>query len=792
MENIGNINLSRYIQQNHPGLLKYFFDKKKNFEHIINRTQFRKLPDVSTSEFVNVMLNDPAQRDLKNFINICFQIINYNVLTKLNNNIFANTRNRNFDRATINEFVPLQYNEEVQLLFKGGTNFNFIYNNLKNQIPENIRQNILDLLSDNEIDSKFTVSDTDMSLHIHCNNNRRFILLQSISSKLVVESLEEITSLLDELWIHNRLPPANRLPARPAGPFGPYIIRDNFNRNIFDFIQILQTIKETGDLTMCFELIDNTFITPNIMINNCQIISYLIEFIDYILTQNQINIITGGNTINLNQINALNIYRNDSFIYGLHDLENIKQNMIGVYTDAKKQALRNNILQGLRNMKLDANVNKRVLNNTVLEKDALDTVERYKFWRAPTLNDIHIQNAPCNLPANGINSCRNEVYLYDVNKAHNPIHSASNDKLKLHYISINNTIANMVAKGRVNNFNLARIKFNITLNDCCIDYNNNPLDLINYPNVIDDAVINNINGQNRNIIGENSIEKYIPSEILDVSITDHFSEKNHPYKNLLDIANKMGVRVDNYTILCYGYYDIYIDLKDVLFKQIHYSPWIDLKYDKRITRMFIFLCFAWIIELGIQYDDLREILINIRNLCNIIKGNAGGNPDMNAKRRVFAIDLNNNPQFNALVNEFCISPNNYNRQYCNYKMQTASKFSHLIDIKAKYSIMEDLIDSILINTLYYTDNQDYTTLNGYFSNLYNFTTPNDIEQYKNNFIDYIYKLSNIIDIVIPIFNLWQNTLEGYAYQQIIGGGGYTHKNNKLKNNMKSKTLKISH
>jgi hypothetical protein len=785
MQNIGNRNFSYYLQ-NKPGLLKFFFDKKKNFEHIANRTQFRKLPDVSTSEFVNVILNDPVQRDLKNFINICFQIINYNVLTKLNQNIFDNTRQPNFDMATINEFLPMQYNEEVQLLFKGGTNFNFIYNNLKNQIPvdpnnPNIRNNILNLLRDQEIDSKLTVSDTDMSLHIHCNNNRRFILLQQVATKLVIESLEEISLLLDELWIHDHLP-LNRLPPIPARV---YNIENNFNQNIFDFIHVLQFVKETNDLNICYELIDTTFLTPNLLINNCQINSYLIEFIDYILIQNEINVTIGGIRITNQQIQDLTTYKNHMFIYGLHNLEQIKQGLIGVYTDAKKNTLRNNILNGLRQMKLDVNANKRVKNNTILEKDALDTVERYKFWRAPVLDDIHVQMEHCNInPANALNSCRSEAYLYDINNSRNPIHITNNTKQKIHYISINNTIANMVAKGRVNNFNLARIKCNMTLNDCCIDYNNTPLDLINYPNVVDNNIINDINRQNQYIIGDNSIKKYIPSEILDISITDHFSEKNHPYKNMLDIANKMGVRVDNYILLCYGYYDLYIDLKDVLFKQIHYSPWIDLKYDKRITRMFIFLCFAWIIELGIQYDILREIFINIRDMCNILKGNAGNNPDMNAKRAEFANNLNANQQFNELINEFCITPNNYNRQYCNYKMQTATNFSHLIDIKQKYSIMEDLIDGILINTLYYSDNNEYITLNGYFSNLYNFTAPADINNYKDDFINYIYKLSNIIDVIIPIFDIWRNTLEGYAYQQIIGG--YTRKyNNKTKTKTKT-------
>ena len=152
----------------------------------------------------------------------------------------------------------------------------------------------------------------------------------------------------------------------------------------------------------------------------------------------------------------------------------------------------------------------------------------------------------------------------------NSLHSKYNFN-NIHYLTVNNSIYVNRDNGDSNvSFNLIRTKFNIKLNKVNIKrYNNNPEDYT----------------------------MSVPSEFIDISITTlddslyrHFVM--HPYKfiNKIDIEYGTGDELipgNTNKLLSYNLSYIVSDLHHILFKQSNYIPWLDMKYGKRIKRLFI-------------------------------------------------------------------------------------------------------------------------------------------------------------------------------------------------------------
>lgn len=790
-----NTVLSEYTKDN-PSFLKYLFDTKKNYDDLVTRQLFRKIPDTSTSSFINIFFSGDNSEYLQHFINYAFQTINFNVMTTINRRIKEQIPNEVPVPSILVNFRPLGHDEETQIVFKGGTNFNFIYNHLKNVVATSNtvtpadKAELLDMLGPvrYNIDSKFTVSDTDMTLHIKAHSQRRFIILQNASYQVIINSLENISETLDHIFKYNdrrndvKLPPLPTTYRRVLHVFP--------GLNIFGLIHRIEILK-AEPLQRCVDFILR-YKTNGDIFNNCQVASYLIEFIDFIVNRNDINQRMNLPTIAISPL--LKQYRKDLVIYALHDLKRIRSRLVGLYTNENKNEFIRNLTAGLIDLKQAANG--RIENNTELIKDSLEFPEKYKFFKTPSVNDIifglgthNIRKLP---PVNiGIvpntisqsrrtltarstrtqrtlradDSTRSDNYLYCINNSTTPIKMIISNNNRLHYVSVNNSIYNTVAKGRVNNFNLARIKLNVKLANCITDQVKTPFTFTNYANDLSD--IDRVNTLNDDIINQwrdvhdgtsPVLNKDIPSEILDISLSDYYSPKNHPYADIIGFARQMAVRINNkYEIICLGYLDIYLDLKDVLYKQIYFSPWIDVKYEKRIVRMFIFLVLAFRLELRMPYENILEKILRIRELCVVIKGAA---PDQ------FAVNLNTNGAYNTLLEYFCNNPQNINSQYIMSKLFYATKISSLIDIKTEFILIEDLIDGLILNASMF-HNPDYENIITHFSNLYNISNPSDINLFKNHFKTYVDKLINIITQVETIFNIFIPALEGYRYRQVI-------------------------
>ena len=825
-------NLANEINKN-PALLKYMFDNQKIYEETLTRTQFRKIPDVSTSAFVDVFFKNHPNT-LKQFINYCYQTLNFNILNTINESIYNQKPDTN---NNLKLFTPLNHNEETSIIFKGGTNMNFIYNHLINYITitpaidPQVKQDLLLFLNE-KYDSNFKVSDTDMTLHIYSESNRRFLILQKASYQKVIETLDNISQTLDYLFNNNNINVI--LP-----PLPPYTTVENvFFDNIFSFIERLNHEKETKSIDQNILFIRNTFISSSIIFSNCQINSYLIEFIDYIKFNNKIDNLI--NNINNPELPAdLLKYREDLFLYAQHDLNSIRNKLQTLYTDAKKVEFKQNLLTKLVEYKTDVEPSNRIENNTELYKARLDEQEIYKYFKKPILdniiiniNNINIPPPPLTIPIIAVagsavdvernndavnnavnpdlnNSGRPDVFLFDINNATNPVKIQSINNNRLHYLSVNHSIANMVANSKINNFNLARIKLNIKLKDCCIDFNKTPIkDFENYNVATNNYVI--VDAQNEAKITAYSqananidtvIDKDIPSEILDISLSEHFSQKTLQYKEFTKIGKYLAVKLeDKYEIICYGYLQLFMDLKDVLYKQMHFTPWIDNKYNKRISRMFIFYVLGNLFELNKDYQTyIFPILTKIKNLCDCILG-ARDPATGNIIPANFANNLGANVQYTDLLAEFCNTPGNINVNYCDEKLITSKTFSELVNIKYEYLIIEDILDSIIINTTYYNNDVNYINLLEYYSDMYNYSAPVDINTYKTQFREYVKNIYEIINNTIILFNLYINSVPGYRYEQVINiGGGHrklynklkSYHNKKTKNNKTNKKTKIS-
>ena len=556
-------------------LNKYSNDLKKNsFMHknidtklvniADNETAYRVYRDISTEKYTETIINNIDQ--MKIFLDYTFHAIYSYIICNLETTIFNSFPIIKTDYTT--HIKPLVGNENIYLLFKGGSLMKNFYDMEMNKIKLNnkdisiddIRKkynidsitdfnyNLEDLkIDDNSVNTfeyfcdkiltkKFAISDTDYTLYINASSNERFIILFKLITEIMADVFDIMTNKFDKYY-NNVM---NELPTVTTKKY-------NFN-NIKYFPNVDITNKNTymtieneyiyGDETILLKLLrsfldDNTNIDNLVKFtNSTDIIKYINNYNSNIMTLiNNLFVITSDNIYNIFLKKNIYYYYNYVHIFNLLKyITNLNSNFIINTTINLDQCLNciKNLIELSVEHKFDNIIDgklytiekfkqlKTSLVNEFIKKyqDSKSTLKNKKYRKLARQSNItdyvdtyELTPNLSNITDSNINiePTKSIILTTNPDPTKDNLIINSNVEDKIHFISYNSTIYKLVGNGLSTiNFDLMRSKFNIMLKNC------------------DCVTKNNVN-----------INLSIPSEFIDVSIPRYDdSSRKHFFEHL--------------------------------------------------------------------------------------------------------------------------------------------------------------------------------------------------------------------------------------------------------------------
>lgn len=177
-----------------------YFNIDRNFtdlKYLLNNENVKNtFKAIGTKAYVETFYAN--KNNLKLLTDYQYFYIYFNLMNDINNHIIK--------QSDLNENIenPLQYDESLYLIFKGGTTMNFMYDKLCRHISEVNPEHIcnIDTGDDlNNIKKNFKINDIDMSFHINSNNDNRFNILFSSCTQIIAKHLEELCFKFDYLYL---------------------------------------------------------------------------------------------------------------------------------------------------------------------------------------------------------------------------------------------------------------------------------------------------------------------------------------------------------------------------------------------------------------------------------------------------------------------------------------------------------------------------------------------------------------------------------------------------------------
>ncbi|ARF08855.1 hypothetical protein Catovirus_1_905 [Catovirus CTV1] len=751
--------------------LNSFFDDESLNYGIFGKNQARIYKDISTDAFTKTFLDGPANINLRHmFIDYCFYTIYKDIKINLNNKLIENNS------------YPLYGDENVYLIFKGGTVMNIVFNdvikkkinalpnktdslqrtivnygasaNSQINIPNYIdyKGNLTNInnitLNDYILDdlaSNFKVSDVDFSIYIRCYDNRRYIVLHDIVTKILFVSLQSISNFFDDVYeqvITNTMNVNLNI-------YKNMTTIDNFdNQNYLEKNEIFNNNVDQvkNCLTVMKTYILDTFLNGNIIPNfDLQIIA---------LMQTTYNIITNENIHYVLNIRKLLLYYETivvmKYISGKmnnpiainNQILNVLKNNIDNHINNKKAKLLKNdfytlqkIIEFLRKIKgkydpANTNEYNKDLYQPKYETSYVGTsrtVDRYIAQNGIVDPLFLVENDFENSGKLKIIPRYSSMMLAknDANKQEEVIiiknefntNNNKQDHQAYHYITFNNTIKKERNVYSIHsNFDLARIKLNIVL-DNAIKKNNDVQLQSNYK---------------------------IPTEFLDISIPNF---DDHSRRAFINDINHHGLHTlclhinnNDYFIDSYSPMDLYKDLEFVLFYQNNILPWVDSKYRKRIKRLVVCAFISHDINNDI-ISPMKDVVLLTNNVLSYLN-----NKDPN---NLFPYHL-----FTKFIDVKSICPYTANidlvnaHTYAKYKIEDMlnvfpnDRHDNIIKINDKYKYFDKYLTFLLFWTrLYhskYRHRQEILSLinkfrNDYLFDSYDINDPNIIDKLFDNY-----------------------------------------------------------
>ena len=780
-----NNNLEDYLNNN-PFLTSHIGKTLIDIEGKINFPDFRKYKDETTTQFNKSFFIDQNNNidnidKLNIFTFYTFQKINFNIISNINDNLFNS-----------NEYI--NHNEDIILLFKGGNIMNYYINNMISTLsinPNDPTNSFRSFIKDpNGSINVSGVSDTDYSIYILTNDERKFNLIYKYVSDLLYKSLVEIRNIFEQLLnaninnikdffkidnIQNLINNQNfnlvneneNIPNKNILKIEYNIIKE-LDIIIFDD-NILQIQSEQNKFIQKFTNISNKIV--NILINSqiikrdnhytfkfsifkdiynsaryIKILSCILHFFaKYIYHLKKIPESSDFCFISININNIIQQQR----IISNSCLNNVLVELNEFYSRNKINTFLNSICTEFNNdnfrknsfyeyapgklkyikeykMKYDNNNGIQILNPVINKNN------RYINYNLFNLNDLDNRINPSNnyislnIPTTYL-SKKNDFILHNIPDINFTEYIQNNKNEYYHYITVNSSINYMIEGSHIVQFDLYRIKLNVLLSHIIeVDKNNS-------------KTVNSLN---------------IPSEFIDVSIPkfndmvlSKFRKKiydsNYTYNNFfakLSFGNKKNIFMYNLSYLIE-------DLSIVLFSQNNFIPWADSKYNKRLKRITILSCILFIKNSSNNKDryfktkvyllSLNMILKDIcKNLYTYYNNNYVINPMLPIEYQTELLGINNNFNIENIKNLINNLISNNNNQ-------------HLFD--------KEIINNFVGNSEYF--NIDYNKLN----QLINLHDPPNfnliLKDYFNKLFSFLFR--NIIYDIVD-----QNSLYKYIESTI--------------------------
>jgi hypothetical protein len=707
------------------GILKHLQDKFTIYEDIKKDKLIRIFADESTKTFTNIFFAQ-NQNILKNYITYCYNLINFNIQTNINYKILDMMESKIHDeriktdeeKALINIYQPLNPLETITVLFKGGTEFNYIMNFFKNFIiKKNPTAEILGKLNEESFMEKFGVSDTDFSIYIKSLSSDRFQIINRNVNELVYGAVDSINEFFEYLWTNNNIQEPdsitidnliNRISVKRR-----HKLKQEMPIHISELQNHIKNLKTkillNDNYDNIIEFLDKLMSEESTM--NCQYNSFIIEFIDFVIISDYILFLkTNLNKIPVDKINLLKEFRKDLYLLSMIDLVSFRNNFKDFYKEELKAKFKIELDKNIINLFKSKDGKPAVLNvNDKLIK-AKTIPAKYEILKIPESRDIIIKNnnnifttippillhffKEKNLPRMLVHledihylnpsnlqdyvypksirgddkTCINNSYLHALDNATILNKNVfSNISERTHYITLNHTI-NYIAQKSINRqFNLCRIKFNIILNNC----------------------LKNIT----NSVSAEPISEYIPSEFLDMSCIGYYEIKTDPYKEQINKENILYIKLSNYSIPCMNYLQIIYDLEYMLYRQFSFFPWINPKYKKRITRLMFFIFIYLRVIKKMNLEEFNILITDFLNLHIFLERDLK-NPD----------SIEFSPDTKVLINKMYLNDEQIlNVDYISDKILTGvyTSFDQILNLKPDYILISDMINSIIMNSIFF-------------------------------------------------------------------------------------------
>jgi len=798
---------------------------KYSYKDIIgnqNNPDYRKYKDETTSLFNKTFFEKNGEDTLNNFTFYLFQKINFDIISNINNHLNIYDEN-------------LKHNEDIILVYKGGNVINYYLNKILNVINEQDFNTFINDLSIKKI------SDTDFSIYIITNDEKRYNLIYYHMSILLYNSLLDIRDSFEKLFnkrflSHNdsNIFQINKIEQSGNGNINSdkgliydgrlgdiYILRDDnysflsneniltidnliqieLDKCIFDDIILLDPVKRRSLITSfiiifikIFNILDKYKIIDNNKFSLYKDIYTSARYIKILYSISTIiniyfkyypdrTILTQQRSVKIKDklIKFLSLYDNINNIINLSRtisnicLDNVLFDLNNFYTTDNIGIFLNDICN-----KFNENEYRYSTYYDYDYNNSIKPIAKYQM-RYNELNDrfnipgvivdLVVQpdgnDVSINYERNGNNdhphtflSKRNDIILKNIPLIeYNEL--VSNKEENYHYISVNNIINFIIDGSHLVQFDLYRIKLNLSLSH-----------------------IVKIDIQKNHDNKKSVIKLNIPSEFLDVSIPNFNDYGLTSIRNKIYNNNKL--KYGNFfsrlsfgnrkNILMYNLSYLIQDLSVMLLKQNSFIPWVDVKYTKRISRLVLLSCFLIIKNsivhnkylnmkgyLTLMLNDLKSICQNLfsyynRNTSsfgqsfrnNMIKiGNATrqiGNNNINIINIKEKIDnyIINNPN-QILFSEPIIKNFEKNDKYFIFD---SDKLNKIMSINNNFNFnlifgdcFNSLLEFLFRNIIYdIVKPSSLYTLVDYLMNRYKIIFDNDA--IKNTYINNIFKIEN--------------------------------------------------
>ena len=695
-------------------MLKHELSGQFDEDSKYTKNKHRVYRDITTDTFVEIFLSDTIHR--YNFIDYTFH--------KLNNDIQININ----DYLIKENNLPLNGTEKIVLIFKGG--------NIMNELGMN-KLNDFDLFNETNVDkirekynyvlkggynkfeemnkkmrSYLKISDVDYTIYIITKTYARFNLIYEKVLHILSKSLYEITSFFDNIFNRvvnqdtNKYAIENKKNIIYNQKFNPKITSEitHFN-NLLKLKIYNEEFGYNNELNKIHYFVS---LFNNNSINDIMTLSYLYQIIE--LYEHIIKNVSEFIHVKRNIKKRMNDM--------IKNMENKITNS-NFYTRNKINKFKNDLVKNINSKKLNDIEYYEVVGNGFKQE-----TKTYELIKELDHNDIEIKKRSDFVVMSNNDSSK----LYEK-------YSFPNDE-RYHYITFNNVIKDNLQKGtNMLDFDLIRSKFNVVIDNCI-------------------KVDDNVRAVN------------IPSEFIDISIPKfgtpllYNSNLEHHYiYQTLEYVNNNVKKIINVNTLTIE--EIYRDLIVVLFEQNYFCPWIDNKYEKRISRTVYFLylyCENNNNDMKI-FEDLISLAKDALEFLN-------SKPDIKNNRSL--------EQLKEINNKFLVCDNSIAIYIYNiYNSDKNANYPFYINfVKPEYELVQFIITNILFFCNLSLDNYLFIDVINKIRKYYNFVPidKNNKDFYDNNYESLKKMLITISDFGYYLLYIYDNK------NFMFGGSYYTNIN----------------